>query len=423
MFRWPIVFVLASSAALGACSGSGSKTGGTGGGSAGGGSAGSSATGGNAGGGSAGSNATGGSTGGNAGDGSGGASGSDGGLDAAAGDAGAVGDAGAPIVLATGFNVPGSLASDGTNVFFTATNWQENGGLVRETRLVQVPIVGGPMTTRFSYSDANPVGSNEAGGGITVDGTNLFFCAGGHAFRMPIAPGTAVDLMPPTTSHPDYGCWLPVVDSTNLYSGADSNLVEIFSIPKGGGTSNLFAGTFATSQATYASRSMASDGTYVYWVPGGGTYNNTMQRALGAGGPPETIVSPAPTDAGAQQYLGFITSNLVITGGYVYWMEFGTGFLPYYLWRVPVAGGTPVVVTSASNIYAGLVSDGTSLYWFAGDNGVYSIKKTAVTPGSPVTTVVADAVGVGGYGIPPRFTVDATNVYWLYPPNLYRAPK
>ncbi len=42
-----------------------------------------------------------------------------------------------------------------------------------------------------------------------------------------------------------------------------------------------------------------------------------------------------------------------------------------------------------------------------------------------MTTVVADAVAVAGNGssIPPRFTVDDTNVYWLYPPNLYKAPK
>jgi hypothetical protein len=348
----------------------------------------------------------------------------DGGRTDAPSTGGAAGKAGAPVVLATGFDVAGSLASDGTSVFFGGENWHEDGGLVREARLVQVPIAGGPMTTRFAWSDANPEGDNEFGGGIVVDGANLFFCAGHHALRMPIAAGAAVDLMPPSSSIPDYGCWLPVVDATNLYSGSDSNFAEVFSIPKAGGTANLFAGTYASSPATYASRSMASDGTYVYWVPGG-TYDNTMQRALGAGGPPETIVSPGPTDAGAFQYLGFTTSNLVIAGGYIYWMEFGTGYLPYVLWRVPLTGGTPVVVTSGSAIYQGLVSDGTSLYWFEGTNGVYSIKKTSVTPGSAVTTVVADAVAVSGNdsSIPPRFTVDDTNVYWLYPPNLYKAPK
>ncbi len=341
-----------------------------------------------------------------------------------AGDAGAGGKAGVPVVLATGFDVAGSLASDGTSVFFGATNWHEDGGLVQETRLVQVPIAGGPMTTRYTYPAGATWGTGEIGGGIVPDGTNLFFCLGGHAWRMPIAAGTAVDLMPAMSS-PDYGCWLPVLDATNLYSGRDSNNYAIFSIPKAGGAPNLFAGTIATSEAVIASYSMASDGTYVYWVPYTGAYKNTMQRALGAGGAPETIVSPAPADAGALQYLGFTTSNLVLAGGYIYWMEFDTGYLPYHLWRVPVTGGTPVVVTSGSAIYQGLASDGTSLYWFEGQNGVYSIKKTSVTPGSPVTTVVADAVAVAGNetSSPPRFTVDDTNVYWLYPPNLYKAPK
>jgi hypothetical protein len=407
MLRWPVLLILASLVSFGACgSGNGSKNGGSPGSAAGG---------------SAGSKASAGSTG-NAKGGSGGAGDKDGGRDAAVGDSGG---AAVPVVLATGFDVAGSLASDGTSIFFGGSNWHEDGGLARESRLVQVPIAGGPMTARFTWSDANPEGDNEFGGGIVVDGTNLFFCAGTHALRMPIAAGTAVDLMPPSSSIPDYGCWLPVVDATNLYSGSDSNYAEVFSIPKDGGAPNLFAGTYASSQATYASRSMASDGTYVYWVPGGGTYKNTMQRALGAGGPPETIVSPGPTDAGAFQYLGFTTSNLVITSGFIYWMEFDTGYLPYVLWRVPLMGGAPVVVMSGSAIYEGLVSDGTSLYWFEGVSGVYSIKKTSVTPGSPVTTVVADAVAVAGNGasIPPRFTVDDTNVYWLYPPNLYKAPK
>ncbi len=76
-----------------------------------------------------------------------------------------------------------------------------------------------------------------------------------------------------------------------------------------------------------------------------------------------------------------------------------------------------------STIYAGLVSDGSSLYWFEAPQRRLFNQEDVGHAGSAVTTVVADAVAVGGYGIPPRFTVDDTNVYWLNPPNLYKAPK
>jgi hypothetical protein len=351
--------------------------------------------------------------------------------DGGAADVGAGGDSGAeagvPVVLATGFDVGNSITSDGTSVFFFAANWHDDGGLVQETRLVQVPVGGGPLTTRFTYSGGNPQGGTpEPGGGITVDGTNLFFCGSAHAWRMPIAGGNPVDLMP--TSAPPmgfFGCGIPVVDAVNLYSGADSNDPTIFSVPKIGGTPSYFAGPDLPNTAAIGGYPMASDGTYVYWVPFSGAYSHTMQRALGTGGATETFVAAPDPDAGALQYLGFVTSNLVFTGGDLYWMEFATGFAPTYLWKVPTSGGTPTVVAQGNYFYEGIATDGAFIYWFEGLNGIYSVKKTSVAGGGPVTTVVADAISIsGGPGPGPElFTVDSTNVYWFDPPNLYKATK
>jgi hypothetical protein len=359
----------------------------------------------------------------------------DGGVESGAGDSGGIdggnndggSEAGVPVLLASGFDHPRSLASDGTSVLFFAYGWHDDAGLNPESRLVQVPVAGGPLTTRFTYGTGNAQGgTGEVPGGMTVDGTDLFFCASSHAWRMPIAAGNAVDLAP-TGAPPTgvYGCGVQVVDAVNFYSGGDSNIPTMFSVPKDGGTTSEFAGP-DTNAAAIGGYPMASDGTYVYWVPISGVYSNTMQRAIGAGGAPETFVAAPNPDAGAEQYLGFITSNLVFTGGYIYWLESGTGVLPYVLWKASTSGGAPAVPTVVAQspyIYTGIVTDGTFIYWFEELNGLYSIKKTSVAGGGPITTVVADAISIAGYGNPNVFTVDANNVYWFASPNLYKAPK
>ncbi len=337
---------------------------------------------------------------------------SDGGSEASA-------EASVPVLLASGFDHPSSLASDGTTVFFFAYGWHDDAGLNPESRLVQVPVAGGPLTTRFTYGSGNAQGgTGEVPGGMTVDGTNLFFCASSHSWRMPIASGNAVDLMP-ASSPPmgQFGCGVQTLDAVNFYAGGDGT---IFSVAKTGGTPNAFAGPNAIA-------GYPIDGTDVYWVPFTGMYSNTIQRAIGAGGSTETFVAAPSPDAGAEGYLGYVTSNLVYTGGYVYWMEFGTGFLPIYLWKASTMGApaVPSVVAQSASVYEGIATDGAFIYWIEGVNGLYSIKKTSVAGGGPITTVVADAMspsGTQGPG-PQLFTVDATNVYWFASPNLYKAAK
>jgi hypothetical protein len=79
--------------------------------------------------------------------------------------------------------------------------------------------------------------------------------------------------------------------------------------------------------------------------------------------------------------------------------------------------GTPVAIHAAAN--------GTNLYWVeVSGTSSYSIQKMPLA-GATTSTLVVDGITWGGNvnANPPQLAVDATSVYWLGPPNLYKAPK
>jgi hypothetical protein len=141
------------------------------------------------------------------------------------------------------------------------------------------------------------------------------------------------------------------------------------------------------------------------------------------------IVFPDTDGGGAlDTQAPYANENPLVLGGYLYWAR---GNAPSGIWRVPVTGGEPTVLYEASPaaIWNGqIVTDGTNLYWFEYASGNFAIVRMPVAGGVPPTTVVPVAKtpactrSIAGT-FAPQLAVDGTSVYWLCPPNVYKAPK
>lgn len=123
------------------------------------------------------------------------------------------------------------------------------------------------------------------------------------------------------------------------------------------------------------------DPNNLYWVAGG----NLMKLAK-TGGVAVPMTAAAPSD---------ITSD----GTNVYWVVAGDGTLR----RIPVTGGTPVILASGLGAPSSVAVDETHVYWTnPGGGQVMRIPKSG---GSPVTLA-------SGQESPQDIAVDETSIYW-----------
>lgn len=107
---------------------------------------------------------------------------------------------------------------------------------------------------------------------------------------------------------------------------------------------------------------LASDGTSVYWaaITTGSSAQMTINKAPVAGGPPGTVPNITLTTLPG----GVLATDLATDGAYVYWGQRPTppgGAAGIY--RIPVAGGTPALVTPiASGLPSKVLVDATNVY-------------------------------------------------------------
>jgi hypothetical protein len=175
---------------------------------------------------------------------------------------------------------------------------------------------------------------------------------------------------------------VPVVGTTNIYWSAADPVPGTHDILRAPLT---VAGTSVLATAG-AIGAFALDSSALYYVNDGSNPNTVVARVSLADGSTTILGSTAVVGGG---------SSIAIDATSVYW----TGGLGG-VWKVPIVGGTPVVVSSGGSP-SNITVDTARLYWTDGG----SVLSMALADGTPV----ALAAGQNG---PSYLVVDATNAYW-----------
>ena len=158
--------------------------------------------------------------------------------------------------LVTGYN-PDMIALDDTYVYWTESskNLTDLGAIRRVLK------TGGAVQTLLSTPDVNDPGS------LAVDGTNIYWVEyGGRARRMPKGGGTPTDYNAPDSAY--IGGYV-AINAANLYwsDSLSATSGRLRRAPKGGGTVNdlVLGGVFTPMSVGLTS-------THVYWVAVNGVY-------------------------------------------------------------------------------------------------------------------------------------------------------
>ena len=266
-------------------------------------------------------------------------------------------------VLASGLNSPGSLASDGSTVFFsdsTATN-----GLVKS-----VSQSGSAVSTLYSGLDINDNGTYRVVNQLQVAGNNLYGAYGDYTtldvFEAPKAGGAIR-----TLAQSSGGSFVGVVGSNVYYMSGFSLLNQV---PIGGGNPSVVA-------SGYYFRGTTCDAGGIYFVD----YNTkNVNKFDVTSNTVSTLISGNSSEGGI-----FADAN------YVYFNLDGS------ISRVSKSGGQVVaLVTSGSaNGYA---SDGTNIYYVDGK----VIRSMPVLGGPPVDIAMPGANAVSD------IIADSSGAYW-----------
>lgn len=217
---------------------------------------------------------------------------------------------------------------------------------------------------------------------------------------------------------PNEVLWVEV-DATRVYFAGLSGqfTADIFSIPKNGGAMTTVTSAVLTPGA------FATDAQFIYWVSVG-TFvgedilsDGAVRRVAKSGGAVQTLVSGlsfpiAITVAGGNVYYGetgIATGNtsaglrrvpvdggavrklfdslpvgsIAVDDANVYFAAFrlGTGLVDVD--RLPIAGGTPVVLAGNLDFADGLVVQSGNLYYVAESNETASIQAITLPSGAP----------------------------------------
>lgn len=261
-----------------------------------------------------------------------------------------------PVDLVSGGN-PVRLALDATHVY-----WSDGTtGLISKW-----PFAGGP---------SQAIAQGEGGGSlIAIDDTDVFYSYGGRIRKVSKAGGSSTELPPfgdPTVRD-------LVLDATSLYiSVTSSSYSTILTMTKTGASN---------TQLFYQSGSSAMDieidATHVYYLHTAG-----IGRVLKVGGGNESLMTNVP---------GTSLVSLAMDPGGLYFTFGGT---PKGVGRVPLAGGLPTTIATAS-APANILVDGSALLWVDGT----SIMTMPIAGGSVVPLAVAQQ--------PRHIAAGSTDVYW-----------
>jgi hypothetical protein len=263
-----------------------------------------------------------------------------------------------------------SLASDGTNLYWSVWGYPEMGGGVW-----QAPISGGdPMWL-------TPNVQNGGANGLAVDATSIYWTHQEGVTSMPIGGGT-----PRPIAAADRASGI-ALDATNVYW---TSLGEgsVMKVPIGGGDATVLA----SGQSEPAA--IAVDAANVYWRNSG---DGTIKK-VPIGGGDETLLASGLA----------LSSGMAVAGGHLYWTNYDDGTVM----TVPTSGGTPTTLASGQPGPGAIATDGTNVY-FSAEGGV---RRVPVGGGAPIT-IECEHEGAR------MMAIDATHLYWPSGGGIVRYPR
>jgi len=235
---------------------------------------------------------------------------------------------GTPVTLASNLDAGTQLATDGTNLYWVAPN---------DGNIMKIALAGGnavPIVT----------GQGQLADIIAVDATSVYWRnAQNEIMKAPLAGGT-----PTTLASNVEGQNIAVSASAVYLSAYDPNTTSdnswLASVPLNGGAAKQFGPT-TEGEIDW----VAVNATTVSWITNNGASGASISTVATAGGTAVTLVKDSSAD-----FIAVDDTN-------VYYVNEN-------VMKVPLAGGTPVTLTTinipaVTSDPAGIALDATSVYW------------------------------------------------------------
>lgn len=284
------------------------------------------------------------------------------------------------VTIASGLPNPSWLAVDSTSVYWATNPTDSNVAIAQGSSVMKAPIGGGAvMTLTSGLAEINA---------LTVDATSVYWTTNDTVAKVPLGGGAPTQL---GATNEALGL---AVDSANAYFLEDNGSApaSLERVPLTGSAPALVATVLLPTQA------IAVDSTNIYWIdypqdgPGGVTGN----------------VMKMPKAGGTQTVLatGGRMGGIALDATSVYWVDGDANAVK----RVPIDGGDPITLATATSIGAFIAVDSASVYYWA-----LADRNDAATPGSltkvPIAGGAPTTLVSGVYG-PFAIAVNATSVFW-----------
>jgi hypothetical protein len=294
-------------------------------------------------------------------------------------EAGPVCDGGrCTVTIASGLPAPSYLAVDSTSVYWA--NIPTGPAIAQGSSVMKAPIGGGAVRTLASgLAQINA---------LTVDATSVYWTTNDTVAKAPLGGGTPTQI---GAANEALGI---AVDSSNAYFLENNGQApaSLDRVPLAGGTPAPVATVPLPMQG------IALDNTNIYWIDypqdgAGGVTGNVMKMPKAGG--PQTVLAT-----------GGRMGGIALDATSVYWVDFDANAVR----TVPIDGGDPVTLASATSIGAFIAVDSTSVYyWVTADRNdaavPASLTKVPIAGGTPTT------LASGVYG-PFDIAVSSTSVFW-----------
>lgn len=280
----------------------------------------------------------------------------------------------------TGLN-PWGIAVDAGNVYFTDAQGPTG-------KVVRVPLQKGGSPVTLADGQYLP-------SAIAVDGPNVYFTTSYNLKKVPVAGGPVVDLAPSE----DAGYAQIAIDATHVYWTNYTWEGSTMRIPKAGGMPETL-----DSGDQWPSGIVVHNGQ-VYWSA---LSDNVIKQAPVAGGPATVFASDQPA----------VRMALAADSTYLYW--YTEGEWPNSLYKAPLAGGPPVLVTASpepnSSLPTTLLIDASYAYFALPSCGIAKVPLA----GGATQKISLDEKTVG---CPHRIAADAANIYYTSLRGITKLPK